>query len=1083
MKKFNKVVAGMMVLGMGAGVAGALPVNNNTQTVSAQTSNSFTVSGFNTDLEIGESVTLPTVADATLTVTDPSGANVTLTGNVLTATKLGTYTVRYVKNIANSNGKSVQEYKVVVTGDKPTLKFSDNNSRIIPATTNFSKDIVLPVPTVESADGEEIENAEVTVSIAKPDHTTIEVTNAQLTATDGYALDVAIEGIYTITYKYVNSHNVIAYKTFQVNAKESYDSSNIKLVHSLKGTMPTSINLGSVVTLPSVTVKDENNSSEEVSAYYSIKVKNIASGNEYVVNADNEFTPMEEGAYKVTYTINDFFGSKLNGSEDNTYSYTIDKCEDNLRPEAMAVNAYTATKVGETSKVRVAVSDVKNAETSIVSKFYVTENADNTYTIPAIFGLDDYEVQKVTDGGVEYYEYDSSKFTLIRKLINSNGTTIKTWSSASTDVNANEAVTFDFKKSEGNYTGTYKVEYTVKDRASNTSSSLSYSFEVVEGLAADKDRSAPTITFDSYKPTLAKAGETISFAKPTVVDYLDASATDKVIGDTRVESSTYYYFNNDVASKVKIEEDKNNEDNLAFTLPKDLTGKTKLTVITYAKDDHNAETSNSFEIALVGGLTDNDAPQITSGDLVLNGNTLVAGEEDSINQLETVTINDITLTDADANFGASVNVRYFKNADDAIGTEIALSSVKTVYDKANKTITLKNASFVATNVGTYVVSVVGQDINGNTIVKSTSVKTVDVVAPEIVVNWNYTSISLNQAITLPQVKVFDNNELVANPKVTIEVEGPSYELNGYSFKALAKGDYSFKFVAEDNSGNKVESAVFTVYAEDTTAPTITLNEAFKETADLVIDNVTNKYTAVRLPGFVANDENGINWTETKVTVTNKSGNKVEVTSTADGAYEFVPTGNGSYTVNYVVVDNSGLKTTETYTVKVGDVVGPTITIGNTAKNKPGSKKVGDQLELDLSAITITDAKDANLIPDGEDKVTMEEALENSDINAHVYVYDPNGNIVTVTEEDERSYYKLEKQGQYRIEYRVTDENGNTTTETHTFTVNAKTTSPVISSETLGVILIAASLLLLGGVIVYFFATRKVVKAPKNTKRD
>ena len=420
MKKFNKVVAGMMVLGMGAGVAGSLPVNNNTQMVSAQTSNSFTVSGFNTELEIGGSVTLPIVADATLTVTDPSGKPVTLSNNVLTATKLGTYTVRYVKAIENSAGKSVQEYKIVVTGDKPSLKFSSNDSRIIPAITNFSKDIVLPVPSVVDAEGEEIENAEVSVSISKPDHTEFEVSNAQLTAQNGYALDISIEGLYTITYKYINSHDVIAYKTFQVNAQESYDESNISLVHSLNSTMPTSINLGSVVKLPSVTVKDEKKSNEEVSAYYTIKVKNVKSGTEYTVNADNEFTPMEEGAYRVTYTINDFFGSKLKGSDKgsdkNTYSYTIDKCEDNLKPTAMAVKAYTATAVDNSSKVRVAVDSIKNAETSIVSKFYVTENADNTFTIPAIFGTDDYEVQKVTDSDVEYYEYDTSKFTLIRIL-------------------------------------------------------------------------------------------------------------------------------------------------------------------------------------------------------------------------------------------------------------------------------------------------------------------------------------------------------------------------------------------------------------------------------------------------------------------------------------------------------------------------------------------------------------------------------------------------------------------------------------------------------------------------------------------
>ena len=99
------------------------------------------------------------------------------------------------------------------------------------------------------------------------------------------------------------------------------------------------------------------------------------------------------------------------------------------------------------------------------------------------------------------------------------------------------------------------------------------------------------------------------------------------------------------------------------------------------------------------------------------------------------------------------------------------------------------------------------------------------------------------------------------------------------------------------------------------------------------------------------------------------------------------------------------------------------------------------------------------------------------ITASVTVYQ-GSNIVTLTEEDDVSYYKLDKQGSYRIEYRVTDANGNTATESHSFTVNAKATSPKITTETLGIILIIASLLLLGGVIVYFFATRKVVRKPR-----
>ena len=235
------------------------------------------------------------------------------------------------------------------------------------------------------------------------------------------------------------------------------------------------------------------------------------------------------------------------------------------------------------------------------------------------------------------------------------------------------------------------------------------------------------------------------------------------------------------------------------------------------------------------------------------------------------------------------------------------------------------------------------------------------------------------------------------------------------------------------------------------------------------------------------DSNGINYEQTKVTIKNKSGNAVNVNRTADNlAWEFVPTGNGAYTVTYTAVDNAGLKTEKEYTVKVGDVTAPVITINNEKVNKPGSKKVGDKLELDLNSIIIKDAIDTKLSGENGNGITMKQALADENISAYVYVYDPNNNLVSKTTEDDAEYYNLTEQGTYRIVYRVTDASGNTTSDSmysHSFTVNAKTTSAGISTQTLGIILIVASLLLLGGVVVYFFATRKVVRRPKAKKED
>ena len=159
MKKINKIVAGLMVLGMGTGVAGALPLQS-FKTVSAQETADFSVAGFKTELKIGEDVTLPAESTGvTRTVIDPMGNVVTLTDNKLEALKLGTYTVRYVKDIQNSDGKIVQEYKVKVTGDKTQITFESNNERIIPETVNLGKTVVLPIPTA-MVNGEEVAEAE-----------------------------------------------------------------------------------------------------------------------------------------------------------------------------------------------------------------------------------------------------------------------------------------------------------------------------------------------------------------------------------------------------------------------------------------------------------------------------------------------------------------------------------------------------------------------------------------------------------------------------------------------------------------------------------------------------------------------------------------------------------------------------------------------------------------------------------------------------------------------------------------------------------------------------------------------------------
>ena len=226
---------------------------------------------------------------------------------------------------------------------------------------------------------------------------------------------------------------------------------------------------------------------------------------------------------------------------------------------------------------------------------------------------------------------------------------------------------------------------------------------------------------------------------------------------------------------------------------------------------------------------------------------------------------------------------------------------------------------------------------------------------------------------------------------------------------------------------------------------------------------------VSLPLFTAVDEyNGI--ATTTVTVTNPNGDEIKV-DTQDDHYEFTPTGNGIYTVTYKAVDLAGNSSTESYSVKVGDVTAPTIVIDN--KNIPSSYKIGDTISIDLSALSTQDDHDGSTT--GTDAVSAS--------RLEIILKNPDGTSVSWTKESDIWSYEFTSAGTYTLTYKATDKAGNSDDKVYSFEVKASPTDKTVSEKAWGVVLIVISVALLAGVVVYFVKTKDAPDAKEKRTKD
>lgn len=309
------------------------------------------------------------------------------------ADRIGKYIVEYsvTENGLTYNYKL--ELKCIV--NDVTFEFKTNDSNIIPSVYDLSiskgedgknRDIILPIPSVLSEDGDKKEN--ITVILDGEEAPAENKDYMQISIDQAYSEDVKIarneSGDYYISgeslknangyefkivYKFFQNGVQIAStdKTFSVEDKYYTNSENkagYKLTASFSTSQPSSATVKVAKALPSITATTSSTDSpanETVSVSYIINVyKRNNSGWDIVkdaVDEDNNFIAPTAGDYKIEYVITDFYGQSV------TKEILLNDVKDTV-----SATPYIYDAADETAKYNKETESYKSAESYLKSK-------------------------------------------------------------------------------------------------------------------------------------------------------------------------------------------------------------------------------------------------------------------------------------------------------------------------------------------------------------------------------------------------------------------------------------------------------------------------------------------------------------------------------------------------------------------------------------------------------------------------------------------------------------------------------------------------------------------------------------------
>jgi len=1053
-----------------------------------------------------------------VTYTLNNGNNVLTTATVDVVIESDTPSFEWVDNseqiIPTQANRSTTDESVTIVMPYPYIYDGDDNVLNSETQDNGTTETIDDYEIPTSIDG-------LTVTLTGPDGANFSAFG--LNSTSGYyqwiiptsATD-APAGTYTVTYQYAeaNSYSIKKEFTFEI-VTDDIDTSlliNGYSDNSGSASIPSLMSLYVESSFPTPVVVNTEASNAEVSVFTEVTLTckptdtdNYGSSITYDISntpslRDLKFTPTVAGKYTITYKVTDFFGNT------QTFRGDIDgitASKTSASGSGYIVTAYDGTNETtladmKTSAENDTLATVEYSIPSIVAK-------NSSWVIPALFGID------------EEYSYSELSFErdVTYTVEGNTSTTTNVYSSTAPgvyNVKPYESIDYTFSNK-----GSYKFTFKVKDADGNTLLSQSYTVQVEDDYV---DTTNPNVTLNGLS-NMVYAGNKIVF---TVSDSDYRTDDADTVADSRLQLVVQYKYGTDAWTTLTAEDGKYTIEVPEGTVNDTVLTIQATATDDYGTDRDIGEdiiSATTFSTVKTKSITiknytgDGDSPTIGGFNITIDWYDVEDSTFKTFVTGDTLTLPIVNITDNNSNLFVSATVK-------CNGTTIS-DGVFSAYSGNAKKVVMGGEQFIANLAGTYVVTYQATDVNGNTSYKVFTFEVDGPQVPIITLGTFDTTYEYGTSVDLTNVSVSVNTEevdytdnfilmtgtygtyseedivalintLVGHAQATdptdynadkenygdildsivIQISGGylADNSNPNSIIAGQSGNVTLKYWAVSDSGEfNTTPQVVTFATEDTTAPVLVINnDGPISTFSAYSSSNTDIQNRVQIPDISsATDLSGVQ----TPTITAKYNNATKDLTIvkyaqdseeyADGYYGyFVANDDGYVTVTYSVSDNASPTntTTQTYSIGIGDISAPQISIAALQASLSDEYNIGDTLTLDLTKLSITDA----------------EALDYTDVDVKV-----TRDGTDITDDDLSSSdatkmsFLLDEAGTYVITFDVTDSAGNAATQkTITITVAEATSEGTVSTTVWGTILIIAALLVLG-VVIYFFVKPSKVK--------
>jgi plastocyanin len=328
------------------------------------------------------------------------------------------------------------------------------------------------------------------------------------------------------------------------------------------------------------------------------------------------------------------------------------------------------------------------------------------------------------------------------------------------------------------------------------------------------------------------------------------------------------------------------------------------------------------------------------------------------------------------------------------------------------------------------------------------------------------------------------------------IKGGRFSIAGRELTTLSEGEYTVIMQPDSENAHDADKEWMpapyygVIKSESAVNPTLSVQ-------GLVPTVSENKYDTIVIPAAVASDASGIDSVGNTVAgekVVN--GVRVSVTGPSSPSLDYTNSvlsfgdntnglKEGKYTVTYKAVNKLGKEVSQTYTIDVGDVYAPEVTL-NPSSNKytayPTDMKVGDKFtfipaKATDKTVTVTNNKPTN----NGGAVTTTDADVTGSITVKLKLngeekFAPSSSGGSAASIGTGGEYTFAEPGTYTVEYTVKDAAGNEGVKTFTIKVTDKTAGKLISDKALAAIFTVLGVVLIGGAVFYFIGIRR-----KNTR--